>query len=92
MFAGATVDSLKMTIANNAIVAYTVGFKSKTARDWASQTPVYTTLGSKFLQQHLQFRLATAVGGLAAASKTVLKSLELTINRNTEFRSKPWHS
>jgi hypothetical protein len=29
MFAGATVDSLKITVAHNAIVAYTVGFKSK---------------------------------------------------------------
>lgn len=85
MFAGATVDSLKMTIANNAIVAFTVGFKSKTAKDWAIQTPNYTTLGSKFLQQHLQFRLATNIAGLAGASETSLKNLELTINRNTEF-------
>lgn len=85
MFAGATVDSLKMVVANNAIVSFTIGFKSKTAKDWATQTPNFTTLGSKFLQQHLQFRLATTVGGLSGASETVLKNLELNINRNTEF-------
>jgi hypothetical protein len=59
--------------------------QSKTAKDWAIQTPSYTTLGAKFLQQHLQFRLATTIGGLAGASETVLKNLELTINRNTTF-------
>lgn len=85
MFAGATVDSLKMTVAQNAIVAFTIGFKSKTAKDWAIQTPSYTTLGSKFLQQHLQFRVASSIAGLSGASETYLKNLELTINRNTTF-------
>lgn len=85
MFAGAVVDSLKMTVAQNAIVAFTVGFKSKTAKTWAQLTPNFTTLGSKFLQQHLQFRLATTIGGLAGASETYLKNLELTIERNTMF-------
>jgi hypothetical protein len=74
MFAGATVDSLKMTVAANAIVSFTVGFKSKVAKDWASQTVDNTSLGTKFLQQHLQsFKLATAIAGLAGASKTALK-------------------
>lgn len=85
MFAGATVDSLKMTVAQNAIVAFTVGFKSKAAKDWTAQTPDYTSLGNKFLQQHLQFRMASAVGGLSGASETLLKNLELTISRNTIF-------
>jgi hypothetical protein len=85
MFAGATVDSLKMTVAANAIVAFTVGFKSKVAKDWASQAVDNTSLGTKFLQQHLQFRLASAIAGLAGASKTALKSLELEINRNSSF-------
>lgn len=85
MFAGATVDSLKITVAQNAIVAYTIGFKSKAAKDWATLTPTYTTLGAKFLQQHLQFRLASAIGGLAGASETIIKNLELTIERNSTF-------
>ncbi len=85
MFTGVTVDSFKMSVSANSIVSYTIGFKSKPARDWATLTPTFTTLGSKFLQQHLQFRLASTIGGLAGASKTALKSLELNINRNTTF-------
>lgn len=85
MFPGATVDSLKMTVSQNAIVAFTVGFKSKPSKAWTAQTPNFTSLGSKFLQQHLQFRLATNVAGLGAASETYLKNLELTISRNSIF-------
>jgi hypothetical protein len=85
MFAGATVDSLKITVAANAIVAYTVGFKSKGAKDWTAQTPVFTTLGLKFLQQHLQVRLASSIAGLSGASETAVKGLELTFDRNTMF-------
>lgn len=87
MFTGAVVDSLKMTVAQNAIVAFTIGFKSKAAKDWTAQTPDFTTLGSKFVQQNLQFRLASSIAGLAGASETYLKNLELTINRNTVFDS-----
>lgn len=85
MFAGAVVDSFKMTVSANSIVSYTIGFKSKAAKDWTSQTPDFTSLGSKFLQQHLQFRLASTVGAVSAASETPLRNLELTINRNAEF-------
>lgn len=85
MFPMAVVDSFKMTVEPNGIVAYTVGFKSKGARDWTSQTPVFTTLGSKFLHQHLQFKLASAVAGLAASTAISLKGLELNINRNAMF-------
>jgi hypothetical protein len=46
-------------------------------------TPSYTTLGSKFLQQHLQFRVASTIGALSA--ETAIKNLELNISRNTIF-------
>ncbi len=87
IFPLAVVDSFQMSMEPNGIVNYTVGFKSKGAREWTAQTPSFTTLGSKFLHQHLQFRLASAVGGLAAATPISLKSLELNINRNTVFDS-----
>lgn len=85
MFAGATVDSVQMTVAQNAIVSFTVGFKSKVAKNWTAQTPNFTTLGSKFVQQNLRFKLADTIGGIGAASETYVKSLELTIARNTIF-------
>jgi len=87
MFRLGVVDSLKITVAMNGMVEYTIGFKSKTAMDYTSQTPVFTTMGSKFLHQHLQTRFASAVGSLGAASETVLKGFEMTISRNTIFDS-----
>lgn len=85
IFPLAVVDSFQMSMEPNGIVNYTVGFKSKGARDWTAQTPSFTTLGSKFLHQHLQFKLAAAVASLAAATPISLKGLELNINRNTIF-------
>lgn len=85
MFALAIVESLKITVAPNGKVEYTIHFKSKKAKDWANLTPVFTTLGTKWLHQHLQFRLASTVGGLSAATAISLKNLELNFNRSTMF-------
>lgn len=85
IFPMAVVDSFQMSVEPNGIVAYTIGFKSKGADDFTSQSPSYTTMGSKFLHQHLQFKLASSTAGLAAASAISLKGLELNINRNTIF-------
>lgn len=85
MFPFAVVDSLKISVKPLGKVEYTIGFKSKGARNWTHQTPVFTTLGAKFLHQHLVFKLAAAVGSLTAASNISLKELDLTISRNTIF-------
>lgn len=85
IFPLAVVDSFQMSVEPGGFVEYTIGFKSKGARDWASQTPSFTTLGEKFLHQHLVFKLASSTAGLAAASAISLKSLELNINRNVIF-------
>lgn len=87
MFKLGMVDSLQISVEPNGKVQWTVGFKSKTADEWTSQTPVLTALGSKFLHQHLQVRLASAVGSLSAATPISLKNLELNINKNTVFDS-----
>lgn len=85
MFPMCVVESLKITVAPTGMVEYTVHFKSKTARNWATLTPVFTSVGNKFLHQHLVFKLAANIAGLAAASAISLKNLELNINRNTIF-------
>lgn len=83
IFPFAVVDSFKVSVKPLGLVEYTIGFKSKSARDgWAAQTPVYTSVGSKFLHQHLVFKLASAVGSLTAATNISLKELNLTISRN----------
>lgn len=85
MFPMAVVDSLNISVEPSGIVAYKIGFKSKGADSWATLTPSFTTLGSKFLHQHLQFRLASNIAGLAAATAISLKKLDLTIKRDAIF-------
>lgn len=81
------VNSLKFTVDMNAIVSCTASFMSRVGKDWTAQTADFTGLGSKFLHQHLVFKTAANVAGLAAASAISLKKLEFTINSNTMFDS-----
>lgn len=81
------VDSCKITVDQNAIVKYEVSFKSKVGRDWTLQTASFTSLGSKFLHQHLSFKTAATVGALSGSTAISLKKLELEIKNNTIFDS-----
>lgn len=83
MFRLGVVNSLSLVVEPNATVKWSVGFMSKGAQDWTSQTLNYTSLGSKWLHQHLQTKIAANVGALAAASVIPLKRLELNISANT---------
>lgn len=83
IFPLAVVDSVKITVAPKGLVEYSITFKSRKARDYAVQTPSFTAVGSKFLHQHTQVRLAASVGALSGASEVILKGLELTISRNS---------
>lgn len=85
MFPQVVVESLKCKIEPAGKVEWTIHFKSKTARNWTHQTPSFTTLGSKFLHQHLVFKLASNIAGIAAATNISLKNLEYTIDRKTIF-------
>jgi hypothetical protein len=87
IFPLSVVDSLKMTIEQNAIVQFEITFKSRVGRDWTTLTADFTGLGNKFLHQHLVFKLASAVGSLAASTAISLKKLELNISANTTFDS-----
>lgn len=79
------VNNLNFSVEASGLVNETVGFKSKTAREWTSQSSDYTSLGEKFLHQDVQIRLAADVAGLAAATPISVKTLELNINANTMF-------
>lgn len=85
LFALGVVDSLKITVEQDAIVNFTVGFKSKSSKDYTMQTADFTSLGDKFLHQHLVVKLASAVGGLSGATAISLKKLEITLSANTKF-------
>lgn len=85
IFPYSVINSLQIVVEPENIVTYTAGFMSRVSRDWTALTPSYTTLGSKFLPQHLIFKLASAVGGLTAASNISLKRLELNLTANSQF-------
>lgn len=85
MFTLGVVDSVTMTIDQNSIVMWKIGFKSRVGRDFTAQTPNFTALGTKFLHQHLIFKTATNVASLGAATAISLKKLELKISANTKF-------
>lgn len=81
------LESLELSVEPSGKVQWTIGFKSKTAREWTSQTASFTSLGNKWLHQHLEVRLADTVGGLSAASVISLKKFELTLSKNAAFDS-----
>lgn len=85
MYPLSMVNNFQVSVEPNGIVNYTVGFMSKTAREWSSQTANYTSLGNKFLHQHVEVRLAATVGALSAATPISLKNLALNINKNTLY-------
>lgn len=79
------IDSLEITVEPDGIAKAKASFKSRVSRDWSTLTPSYTTLGNKFLHQHLVFKTASSTAGLAAASAISLKKLTLKIMANSEF-------
>lgn len=87
VFPMAVVDQLQISVAQNAIVTAKAAFMSRVSKDWVTLTPDFTSQGSKFLHQHLQFRIASAIAGLGAAPEVSLKKLDITIKANAEFDS-----
>lgn len=79
------INSFQIAVEPNGLVNYTIGFMTKTAREWTSQTANFTSLGNKFLHQHVVAKLAATVGALSAATPISLKNLELNISKNTLY-------
>lgn len=85
IFPYVVVDNIEIKVEPEGIAKATVSFKSRVSRDWSTLTPDFTALGNKFLHQHLVCKLASAIGGLGAASNISLKSLTLNIMSNADF-------
>lgn len=77
----AMLDSLEINAELDEIVKFTAGFMSKNG-DGSARTVPAVTEEYKFTKKHLRFKVASAVGGLAAASGISLKSLSLTVSKN----------
>ena len=80
--ANGAVTSLEIAYELNKFLDYTLGLKAKKG-ETASLTPSSTS-ESRFLPQHLTFKLASSYSGLGAASAMNIKSLTLKIDQNIE--------
>jgi len=85
IFPYCVIDGLEITVEPEGIAKAKASFKSRVSRDWATLTPTYTTLGNKFLHQHLYFALGSNIAGLSGASNISLKKLTLKIQANSDF-------
>lgn len=82
MFGLAMIDKWTLKIEAGKIVTNAIDFVALPGRDWTTQTSAFTALGSKFLHQHLAFKVAANTGALAAAPTLNVRSLELVIEKN----------
>lgn len=82
MFPLSMIDKWTMKAEPGKIVTNSIDFTSLGGRDWTTQTSSFTALGSKFLAQHLSFKVAANLAALTASSPINVKSLELTVEKN----------
>lgn len=76
------LESLEITAELDEIVKYTASFISKRGVETSLTVPDVTK-EFKFTKKHLQFKVADNVASLSGASPISLKSLTLTISKNT---------
>lgn len=76
------IDSLEITIVPGEPVMINAIFKGRSGRAIAAPAVTYVAF-NKFLGRHASVKLATLVGGLAAASTLSVKSLKIKINKGT---------
>lgn len=77
------ISSLEINYEQGKFVSFTAALKAKKGAT-ATLTPAATASESRFLPQHLTFKLAATQSGLNAASATVLKSASLKFTPNIE--------
>ncbi len=82
-YALSMINSLEITQNLDEVTSFSINVMGKTAKG-ATETVTYTS-DYKFTKKHLSFKVADAVGGLAAATALCLKSLTLTFNNNVEM-------
>lgn len=76
------LDELRIISELDQVVRYEAGFMSKKGHGSTATMPAVAA-ENKFTKKHLVFKVASSVGGLAGASAISVKSLSLTISKNT---------
>lgn len=82
VYQNAMINTFNVVVEPTGMVKYSIEFMASSPKDWARLTPAFTASGDKYLHQHLAFKLAANVAGIAAASTIDLKRLEFTFNKN----------
>lgn len=80
-YALAMLDSLEINIVPDEMNTIVAGFKSRSGRAVAAASPSYAAF-NKFLGRHTKIKLASVVGGLAAASELSIKSMKISVAKN----------
>lgn len=77
------VNSLELNASLDELVRITVNFLSKKGNGYSTVTPSYTN-ENRFTKNHISFKVADAVGNLAAASGISVKNVRLTVTQNVK--------
>jgi len=77
------IDTLEIDVSPDEIAKFSIGFKCKKGND-GTFTPSYAA-DYKFVGRELVFKVAADTASLAAATAISVKSLKLTINKNTDY-------
>lgn len=82
MFANCMINAWTLNVEAGQIVKNSIDFIGKRGRDWTSQSAAFTAMGSKFLHQHLSFKVAANLAALSGASAINVRNLELRVEKN----------
>lgn len=77
------VNSIEIVASLDELVRVTINFLSKKGNAYSTVTASYTN-ENRFTKNHISFKVAAAVGDLAAASGISVKNLRLTITQNVK--------
>jgi len=75
------LESLELTAELDEVVRYSASFMGKQAVGTSETVPA-AVAENKFTKKHLSFKIAENIAGLAGATASSIKSLNLTINKN----------
>ena len=75
------LESLEITAELDEVVRYSASFMGKQAVGTSETVPA-AVAENKFTKKHLSFKIAENIAGLAGATASSIKSLNLTINKN----------
>lgn len=86
-YANASLESLKLSAEVEKYVTFAASFKAK-AGATSTSTPSYLSTENDFIATEVSLKLATDLAGLDAASAISISSLELSIDKKSEYIQK----